>query len=248
MAAAKPAAAAKPVMAALPTKPKPARPLQGDSGDDMPTLNKPRVETPKAPARHVAVAHATKPTSHLAKPENADPMAAAARQTAMALPAKPRKPMQVAEAPEMPPVEEGTPDQHEPVTIAVPHNVPKAAHHAASGGGRGYYQVKPGDSLSKLARRYLGSAKRWPELYAMNRGRVSDPALIRVGQVLALPGASTASGRGRTYVVRPGDSLFKIAGSQMGNGSRWHSIYQANRGSIRDARMIFPGQKLYLPV
>ncbi|MCX5377224.1 LysM peptidoglycan-binding domain-containing protein [Streptomyces sp. NBC_00091] len=51
------------------------------------------------------------------------------------------------------------------------------------------YTVKPGDSLSAIARRELGNEGRWRELYAMNRGVVgANPDLIRPGMVLTLPG------------------------------------------------------------
>ncbi|MEU9033684.1 LysM domain-containing protein [Streptomyces sp. NPDC048352] len=51
------------------------------------------------------------------------------------------------------------------------------------------YTVKPGDSLSLIARRELGNEARWRELYAMNRGVVgANPDLIRPGMVLTLPG------------------------------------------------------------
>ncbi|WP_251058508.1 MULTISPECIES: LysM peptidoglycan-binding domain-containing protein [unclassified Streptomyces] len=50
------------------------------------------------------------------------------------------------------------------------------------------YTVKPGDSLSAIARRELGNEGRWRELYAMNKGVVgTNPDLIRPGMVLTLP-------------------------------------------------------------
>ncbi|MDB5097534.1 MAG: hypothetical protein JWM80_1955 [Cyanobacteria bacterium RYN_339] len=234
---AKPAAKPAPVMATLPTRPKPLQ-VASNNTNDAPVLPRPHVEMPTAPKAPKAMAKPQLPVVH-----HSDPMAGAARDTAMSLPSRPRKPIQTAAKPES--------SEREPIAISVPKRTPSVARStAAPRGGSGYYQVKPGDSLSKLAKRYLGSAKRWPELYAMNRGRVSNPRMIRVGQVLALPGAgaSTATGRTRVYVVRPGDSLFKIAGQQMGNGTKWSSIYDANKDHIRDARVIYPGQRLMLPV
>ncbi|MER7337237.1 LysM domain-containing protein [Streptomyces sp. NPDC000075] len=50
------------------------------------------------------------------------------------------------------------------------------------------YTVKPGDSLSAIARRELGNEARWRELYALNRGVIgANPDLIHPGQVLTLP-------------------------------------------------------------
>jgi nucleoid-associated protein YgaU len=48
--------------------------------------------------------------------------------------------------------------------------------------------VKPGDTLSGLAKRHLGSAARWPEIFALNGNVLTNPNVIVVGQVLQLPG------------------------------------------------------------
>lgn len=55
--------------------------------------------------------------------------------------------------------------------------------------------VRPGDTLSGLARRHLGDADRWPELLRANRAILADPDELAVGMVLALPSA-TGSRRG----------------------------------------------------
>lgn len=49
------------------------------------------------------------------------------------------------------------------------------------------YTVKPGDVLSVIASRELGSAKRWRELYEANRDVIDDPDHVEVGVVLDLP-------------------------------------------------------------
>ncbi len=51
------------------------------------------------------------------------------------------------------------------------------------------YTVKSGDSLSKIAKELWGDARRWPELFEANKDQLKDPNLIRVGQVLHIPGA-----------------------------------------------------------
>lgn len=51
------------------------------------------------------------------------------------------------------------------------------------------YTVRPGDSLSAIARRELGNEGRWRELYAMNKGVIgSNPDMIHPGMKLTLPG------------------------------------------------------------
>ena len=49
------------------------------------------------------------------------------------------------------------------------------------------YTVVPGDTLSDIARRKLGDANRWPEIFALNRTIINNPNLIFPGQVLLLP-------------------------------------------------------------
>ena len=51
----------------------------------------------------------------------------------------------------------------------------------------------------------------------------------------------------REYVVKPGDSLSKIAKQVYGNAGDWQKIYQANRNTIKDPDLIHPGQKIILP-
>ena len=47
--------------------------------------------------------------------------------------------------------------------------------------------VKRGDTLSGLATRHLGHSNRWPDIFALNRGVLTDPDRIVAGQVLQLP-------------------------------------------------------------
>lgn len=51
----------------------------------------------------------------------------------------------------------------------------------------------------------------------------------------------------QAYTVMPGDSLWRIATNELGDGARWGEIYEANKGSIKDPRIIFKGQELTLP-
>lgn len=54
------------------------------------------------------------------------------------------------------------------------------------------YTVAKGDSLSKIAKKVLGNANRWREIFEANRDQIDNPDLIQPGQVLKLP-AGTAS-------------------------------------------------------
>lgn len=52
---------------------------------------------------------------------------------------------------------------------------------------------------------------------------------------------------GRTYTVAKGDSLWRIAKRELGDGRRYTEIYELNRDIIRNANLIYPGQVLRLP-
>ena len=49
------------------------------------------------------------------------------------------------------------------------------------------YVVKPGDSLSKIAKEVYGQAGRWKEIFEANKDQIKDPNLIRPGQELRIP-------------------------------------------------------------
>ena len=52
------------------------------------------------------------------------------------------------------------------------------------------YTVRPGDSLSKIAKALMGDAKKWRALYEANKDVVGgNPDLIKPGQVLKIPKA-----------------------------------------------------------
>jgi hypothetical protein len=52
----------------------------------------------------------------------------------------------------------------------------------------------------------------------------------------------------RLHVVRPGDTLSKIARDHYGDPGRFHDIVRANPLVISDPNLIFPGQTLKIPI
>jgi nucleoid-associated protein YgaU len=50
-----------------------------------------------------------------------------------------------------------------------------------------FYEVKSGDTLSKIAKEFLGDANRYPEIFEANRPMLSDPDEIYPGQTLRIP-------------------------------------------------------------
>ena len=51
----------------------------------------------------------------------------------------------------------------------------------------GYYTVQSGDTLSKLAKAHLGDAKRYMEIFNLNKDVLTNPDLIKAGQKIQLP-------------------------------------------------------------
>ena len=56
--------------------------------------------------------------------------------------------------------------------------------------------IVDGDSLAKLANRYLGDPQRSGEIFAMNRAVLSSPELLPIGVELKIPEKTKASGHG----------------------------------------------------
>jgi hypothetical protein len=56
---------------------------------------------------------------------------------------------------------------------------------AGGGGGEQVYEVKSGDSLSKIAKNYPGLT--WQQIYEANKDQIKDPNLIHPGQKLKIP-------------------------------------------------------------
>lgn len=59
--------------------------------------------------------------------------------------------------------------------------------------------------------------------------------------------APAAAQAGRTYTVKAGDTLSKIAREHLGNGNDYMKIFEANRDQLSDPDLIKPGQVLKLP-
>jgi nucleoid-associated protein YgaU len=73
------------------------------------------------------------------------------------------------------------------------------------------HRVREGETLSDLARHYLGSADRWTELFAANRQVLADPDQLRPGMELVIPAASgiarpASVQTSKSAVTNPGDA------------------------------------------
>ncbi|HWB86109.1 MAG TPA: LysM peptidoglycan-binding domain-containing protein [Bryobacteraceae bacterium] len=51
------------------------------------------------------------------------------------------------------------------------------------------YTVRPGDSLSKIARQFYGDANQYMRIFNANKDKLKDPDKIQAGQELLIPAA-----------------------------------------------------------
>lgn len=131
------------------------------------------------------------------------------------------------------------------------------------------YVVKPGDSVSSIARDQLGSMERAEEIVEANK--IENPNTIEIGTELVLPegeidmtddvkmveektpsvngdGAmsdKTTAITGDTYTVIKGDHLWDIAVRAYGDGNKYTMIIEANK--LRNPDRIEAGTVLKLP-
>ena len=105
-------------------------------------------------------------------------------------------------------------------------------------------RVERGDSLWKLARRHLGDGNEWQKIASANP-QLADPNLLRIGQEIHLPPQELSPVAAQVRVAE-GDSLWKLAATQLGNGQAWSCLAVANP-QIQDANLIYPGQLLTVP-
>jgi nucleoid-associated protein YgaU len=73
----------------------------------------------------------------------------------------------------------------------------------------------------------------------------ADFSDVQSGSSSTAPSSSPAGER--TYTVRKGDSLSKIAKREYGDAQQWRRIFEANRNLIDNPDLIYPGQVLRLP-
>jgi len=49
------------------------------------------------------------------------------------------------------------------------------------------YKVQPGDTLSKVAKQFYSDTNKYMKIFEANKDQLSDPNMIKVGQVLKIP-------------------------------------------------------------
>ncbi|MBC7543387.1 MAG: LysM peptidoglycan-binding domain-containing protein [Candidatus Sericytochromatia bacterium] len=142
------------------------------------------------------------------------------------------------------------PTTNKPTKLAAP--MAQAAQTPRTADSARTYRVRKGDTLWDIAEAQMGSGHRWLSIYQLNKGTLSSPQQISPGQTLQIPARTTvvtaaAAAKKFKITVRPGDTLSLIAKKRLGRLDRWREIYDLNRSVLRNPRLIFPGQQLWIP-
>jgi nucleoid-associated protein YgaU len=66
-------------------------------------------------------------------------------------------------------------------------------------------------------------------------------------QVVGPPPGAAPAAAAKTYTVKSGDTLSKIAKEHLGNANAYMKIFEANKDQLTDPDKIKPGQVLRLP-
>ncbi|NUN47579.1 MAG: LysM peptidoglycan-binding domain-containing protein [Candidatus Brocadiae bacterium] len=138
------------------------------------------------------------------------------------------------------------------------------------------YTVVAGDSLWLISKKVYGKGTEANRIVDANRDKISNPDdFLRVGTVLQIPGlpdggspripevaeaprntppvpaveapAPPATEGAKTYKVKSGDTLTRIAKEVYGDGNKWHQIYKANRDRMTSPDALVEGQELTIP-
>ena len=130
------------------------------------------------------------------------------------------------------------------------------------------HKVAPGESLSKIARRYYGEDNYWRAIALANPGKVGPEGQVNSGVVLNIPKREAAEiGRlvervdvqtvrpvgvrdaamPRTITVKPNDTLSELAAKHLGSAGRWDELLEANKDKLDSPEELKVGMKLRIP-
>jgi nucleoid-associated protein YgaU len=133
-----------------------------------------------------------------------------------------------------------------------------------------FYTWKSGDTFPALAQRFYGDVARLGTLRRANEGRndaqpgdrilipIDDPDVpTRVAPAPTTPVAAETAAKpapaatevagSKVHVVQEGESLWLISKKELGAGSRWKEIYDANRDQLSSPEALKTGLKLRVP-
>ena len=93
-----------------------------------------------------------------------------------------------------------------------------------------------------------GSSAGKPDFSNVSGGVASTEAPIGAGSAGAAHASAGGEGwQSKTYTVKAGDSLSKIAKEFYGEAGKYNQIFEANQPMLKDPDKIYPGQVLRIP-
>ena len=120
------------------------------------------------------------------------------------------------------------------------------------------YTVKSGDTMGFIATNFYGTNANRTRLFEYNKDAFQKTGgKLVVGMELVIPEelggqklipAPEVKDGEKLYVVKSGDSLWKIATAELGNGSLYTKIFERNKDRLTKATMIYEGQVLVIPI
>ncbi len=131
-------------------------------------------------------------------------------------------------------------------------------------------KVEPGDALSAIASRELGSIRHMQLIIEANKDQINNANDIKAGMMLKIPAIAatgntssanntssaapvrslTESGTTRaakTYTVQPRDTFSSIARTRLGDERRWKELFDLNKDKVRSADALKAGVVITLP-
>ena len=106
-------------------------------------------------------------------------------------------------------------------------------------------RVQAGDSLWKLAAKYLGRGEDWLVLVGRNP-QLNDPLRLPVGTWVRLPDKPPGRQEAQMVRIKHGDSIWTLTQHYWGDGRAWGCVARANP-QLRNSSLILPGEILKFP-
>lgn len=109
------------------------------------------------------------------------------------------------------------------------------------------YQIKPGDTLMKIAFSTYGDLMKWKDIFEKNKNLLSHYNLLIPGTMIVLESGDifAVDKNGFPYLIKKYDTLIKISKNLYGTPNEWRSLWKNNPQLIQDPNKIYAGFTLY---